>query len=196
MTPGGSPRDVEKQASRADAYSWLLASALHQQTAALEWTTHGVALLTAGITWDAVRVPYALLDPEYNRRTELGDTVRNAAMRPELATALRKRLEDFQVVGSVFCDPYRPNLYFMVPPGTDRRWPRRNLGPIGVECLGGTRPYIHHVGVPRVDQVAPPGPYWLTPPDSGVPRHVIAKRLYEMLHACIVQAEAAAPTTP
>lgn len=179
-TPPVHPLSGAERARRTTAHSWLLAAASDRHTAATEWDAHALALLTAGVTWDAVRVPYALLDPDFDRSTEPAE--------------LRRRLEEFKVSGSVFCDPYRPHLYFMVPAGTDRDWPR-TLAPVGVECLGGTRPYIHHVGVPRLDRVEPPGPYWLTPPDSGDRRHVVAHHLYEVLRACVARPEPAAPST-
>ncbi|MEU1372002.1 hypothetical protein ABZ454_38835, partial [Streptomyces sp. NPDC005803] len=166
MIPNAAERD-----RRATAYTWLLAAAQDGKVAMMEWDRHGTALLTAGVTWDAVRVPYALLDPTYDRDTE--------------PAVLRRRLAELEVDGPVFCDPYRPHLYFMVPAGTDQSWPR-TLVPAQVEILGGTRPYIHHVGVPRPNRVEPPGPYWLTPPHDEVRRHVAASHLYEVLQACAV----------
>ncbi|MFD0032561.1 hypothetical protein ACFVJK_30690 [Streptomyces sp. NPDC127172] len=185
MTPAGSSPVHALGAARRErqvaAHTWLLESAADRQTAATEWIMQGLALLTAGVTWDAVRVPCALLDPDFDRSTE--------------PAVLRRRVEELDVAGPVFCDPYRPHLYFMVPPGTDRDWPQ-DLAPAGVECLGGTRPYIHHVGIPRPDRIAPPGPYWLTSPNSGARRHVVAHRLYEVLHACAARPEPTGPSTP
>jgi hypothetical protein len=155
---------------RAAAESWLLATAPQRATAAMEWTTGGVAVLTAGVRWDAVRVPFKLLDPAFD-----GGTAPNV---------LRSRLEELHLVGPVFCDPYRPHLYFLVPPGTDRDWPA-DFTPVGVQCLGGTQPYIRHVGVPRLDQIATPGPYWLYPLDLGDRWHVDARHLYTVLRALV-----------
>lgn len=175
MTPAGSPAPLvpmrvlrgEDRERRAAAEGWLFRAATHQQTAAKEWNQQGIALLTAGIVWDAVRVPYTPLGADLERDAD-----------PD---HLRRRLAELGVIGPVFCDPYRPFLYFLVPPGTDRVWPR-DLAPAGVECMGGTQPYIHHVGVPRLDRTAPPGPYWLALPDDtgqlADPQH-----LYQVLNA-------------
>ncbi|MFF3517726.1 hypothetical protein [Streptomyces sp. NPDC002573] len=141
----------EDRERKAAAEAWLYRAATSSQAAGMEWSQHGIALLTAGIMWDAVRVPYAALG---------ADLERDAG--PE---RLRRRLHELQVAGPVFCDPYRPFVYVLVPPGTDREWPRM-LTQLGLECLGGTRPYVHHVGVPRLDLISPPGQYWLTLPDG------------------------------
>ncbi len=172
------PRGVSARGDRERhkaAEKWLYEAATVRETATQEWTTQGVALLTAGIMWDAVRVPYSPLGADLDRDTD-PDT-------------LRRRLHELQVCGPVFCDPYRPRLYVLVPPGTDRQWPR-TLAPIGVECLGGTRPYVHYVGVPRLDRIAPPGTYWVTPPD-GTRRHADPQHLYRVLHAWASELERA-----
>ncbi|MEU6421123.1 hypothetical protein [Streptomyces spiralis] len=126
-----------------------------------------MAVLTAGVIWDAVRVPYGVLGVDVEQGNE-----------PE---ALRARLEELGLSGPAFCDPYRPFLYVLVPPGTDREWPL-TLAPAGVECLGGTRPYVHYVGVPRVDRLGPPGLYWVTLPD-GSSRFTDSRHLFQVLHA-------------
>ncbi|WP_030183199.1 hypothetical protein [Streptomyces sp. NRRL S-813] len=95
---------------------------------------------------------------------------------------LRRRLHELAVEGPVFCDPYRPFLYVLVPPGTDEEWPRA-LDPMAVACLGGTRPYVHHVGVPRLHRAAPPGPYWLTAPHTAARRHTDPQHLRQLLEA-------------
>jgi hypothetical protein len=157
------------QARRLTAHNWLLEAAPHRHTAGMEWTSNHVALLKAGVTWDVVRVPYAVLDRTFDRDTE--------------PAALLRWLEAAEVGGAVFCDPYRPYMYVMVPPGTDRSW-KRDLAPAGVECLGGTQPYIHHVGVPRIDCVEPPRPFWVLSPDAGR-RHADADHLYKVLETCV-----------
>ncbi|MFH9663346.1 hypothetical protein ACH4NF_34370 [Streptomyces sp. NPDC017248] len=115
-------------------------------------------------------MPYTVLHTEFDYNTKPG--------------ALRQRLDELQVHGAVFCDPHRPCLYAMVPPGTDQHWPRA-LARAEIDCLGGTQPYIWHVGVPRIDITRPPGPYWLLPPDSVGRRHTDPEHLYEALHACV-----------
>ncbi|MFG2950493.1 hypothetical protein [Streptomyces adustus] len=135
----------------ADAEAWLLRAAPSPQTAAMEWARHCVAVLAAGQKWDVVRVPYAVLHPDFGLDTT-----------PD---KLRHQVSELKMSGSMFCDPYRPYLYVMVPPGTDKTWPY-DSSPAGVECLGGTRPFIHHVGVPSLDRLAPPGLFWLIPPYS------------------------------
>ncbi|REE61431.1 hypothetical protein BX257_4009 [Streptomyces sp. 3212.3] len=153
MTTNAQPPlyGIDDRQRRATAHQWLLAAATNRHVANAEWTDQRVALLTAGRHWDAIRMPYKALGAEMERDAE-----------PEL---LRDRLEELQVSGPVFCDPYRPFLYFLVPPGTDREWPRE-IARRGAECLGGTRPYVHHIGVPRLDVLAPPGLFWLSAPDG------------------------------
>ncbi|MFB9464544.1 hypothetical protein [Streptomyces cinereospinus] len=160
------------RARRLAAYHWLLESAPHRDTAGMEWTRYGVALLTAGIRWDVVRVPYEVLHPSFARDTAPRD--------------LTQRLGELGVIGPVFCDPYRPFAYFMVPPRTDQQWPR-DLAAAGVECLGGTRPYVYHVGVPQVERAAPPGLFWLAPPDEAKRQYVNPEHLHQVLHACVHQ---------
>lgn len=151
---------------RETAERWLLRAAPDPALALEEWG-RGVAVLVAGQAWDAVRVPYAVLDSTFNRGTQPGE--------------LRACVARLGLDGPVFCDPYRPFLYFLVPPGTDRDWPRETLARARIECLGGTEPYVHHVGVPRVDRTERPGLFWLLPPDSGRPRHVDAAHLVDVL---------------
>ncbi|MEV6029056.1 hypothetical protein [Streptomyces sp. NPDC052036] len=168
----------EDRERRAAVEAWLYRAATSRQTAAVEWTRQRIALLTAGIVWDAVRVPYPQLG---------ADLERDAG--PE---QLRRRLYELQVAGPVFCDPYRPFLYVLMPPGTDREWPR-TLTHMGVACLGGTRPYVHHLGVPRLDLISPPGPYWLSAPD-GTGRLTDPQHLYQVLQAqAVVTAIPGAP---
>ena len=160
-----------EHARRMAAQNWLLQAAKHRHTARMEWTEQGVAVLTAGLAWDVVRVPYDVLDPAFDRGTG--------------PAALLRRLDDAQVFGATFCDPYRPLLYVMVAPGTDRHW-NRDLARAGVECLGGTRPYVRLVGVPRVERTEPPGPYWLIPPDNAAGlRFADAEHLHQVLTACV-----------
>jgi hypothetical protein len=147
------------------AQQWLYAAAKDREAAVQEFRHLYVAVLTAGIMWDAVRVPCSALGPDLDYAT--GSEV------------LRGLLREWELSGPVFCDPRRPTLYFLVPPGTDRTWPA-DLAPLGVDCLGSATSYIHHVGVPRADRVALPGPHWLTPPD-GTGRYVDPQRLYAVL---------------
>ncbi|MEV6804671.1 hypothetical protein [Streptomyces sp. NPDC051132] len=135
-------------------------------------------MLTAGRQWDAVRAPYTAIDREFDRDTA-----------PEV---LRRRLEALGVAGAAFCDSYRPYVYFLVPPGTDRHWPA-DLGE--AQCLGGTPPYVRHVVVPRLDFVSLPGLFWLTPPDTGEPRLVDPEHLVQVLRAAAAEpASTAGPT--
>jgi hypothetical protein len=160
-------RTQQERARLHAAQRWLAEAATDPEVADREWTQQGVALLTAGVTWDAVRAPYKALGPGLDHETT--------------SDVLRRLLHDLRLSGLAFCDPYRPALYFLVPPGTDRRWPA-DLAPQEVECLGGTAPYIYHLGVSRVDRVAPPGPHWLMPPNGG-DGQVEPELLYRTLRA-------------
>lgn len=162
------PRHVLRgSARRTAAEDWLLEAAPDRQIAAAEWAQHGVALLTAGQAWDAVRAPYTLLNPESDRQTDPAE--------------LHRRWEELQVPGAVFCAYYRPHLYILVPPKTDRHWPHHDW-PAEVEILGQGQTYIHRIGIPYPKRIQPPGPFWLVPPHSG---HRLAspKRLHDALHA-------------
>ncbi|NUR01401.1 MAG: hypothetical protein HOY79_34200 [Streptomyces sp.] len=163
---------------RTAAESWLLAAAGDRERAATEWDRQGLALLTAGHRWDAVRIPPHLLNPALDRHAT-----------PAL---LRYHLTEARLSGAVFCDPYRPFLYLLVPPGADDDWPRA-LTAAGAERLGSDHSHTCHVGVPRIDRDRPPGSYWLQPPDSGGRRHVDAARLRDVLHARVHQPESGTP---
>ncbi|QKW30696.1 hypothetical protein HUT11_34710 [Streptomyces seoulensis] len=171
-----------RRGRRTAAEDWLLQSAEDRDTAVREWTAElGVAVLTAGITWDAVRLPYAVLDGSFGRDVTPG--------------ALRHRLEQLELAGAVFCDPFRPCLYVMVPAGTDAQWPRLPALP-GVECLGRTGPCVQHVGVPRLDRTDPTGPYWLRPPDRTSGRYADPNRLLAFLHARAAEPGPEPPAPP
>ncbi|MFJ4806035.1 hypothetical protein [Streptomyces murinus] len=174
-TPHG---DVHGRRERAE--KWLLKAAKSQNDAVVEWTEQGVALLTAGREWDVVRAPYTALGPDLERCTDVQE--------------LRRHAEELGG-GAVWCDRYRRCLYFLVPPGTDRGWPQdRHLA--GVECLGGTPPYIHYVGVPRVDRIEPSGFFWLAPLDSASQVLADPRRLYEALLARAGASQSPPPNTP
>ncbi|CAL9471643.1 hypothetical protein SUDANB145_02839 [Streptomyces sp. enrichment culture] len=159
------PNDADRE-HREAARQWLLRAAPDVRGALDEWT-RGVALLVAGRSWDAVRVPYTLLDPNFDHDTE--------------PSTLRTWVTRQRLNGPVFCDPYRPFVYFLVPPGTDREWPRDVFKVAGLECLGGTEPYVRHVGVPPVDRTERPGLFWLLAPDGVGFRHVDAGHLIAVL---------------
>ncbi|MFF4750516.1 hypothetical protein ACWD5R_17885 [Streptomyces sp. NPDC002514] len=158
QTPFGTPQE-----RRAAAEAWLHRSAT---TVIDDDWAHDVVLLTAGIAWDAVRLPYTVLDPDADVGTP-----------PD---AMRVTLKRLRLAGPVFCDPYRDCLYVMVPPGTDRGWPSR-LVDAGVECLGRNGRLGHYVGVPVLDRTEPPGPYWLAAPDVVAFRYVDPHRLRQVL---------------
>jgi hypothetical protein len=134
--------------------------------ATTEWRMQGVALLQAGRVWDAVRVAYELLADAGHA----GDPV-----------MLRHLLHTLQIGGPVFCDPFRDCVYVLVPPGTDASWPGA-LTKAGADCLGGTPPYIRHVGVPRLDRVSPPGTYWVIPPERATHPLTDPTHLQRVLH--------------
>ncbi|MER7477476.1 hypothetical protein ABTX60_07435 [Streptomyces sp. NPDC126510] len=148
------------------AQRWLLQAAPEEQVALNEWSC-GVALLVAGRTWDAVRVPYEVLDTSFDADTA--------------PKALRTCVADLRLVGPSFCDPYRPYVYFLVQAGTDRVWPAEEFESVKVECLGGTEPYVRHIGVPPIGRTERPGLFWLMPPDRVACRHVDAAHLLNVL---------------
>jgi hypothetical protein len=164
------------RASRNAAEQWLLRAAPDERTAH-QWS-QGIALLVAGRTWDIVRVPYNLLDVAFNHETE-----------PEALLACITRLH---LVGPAFCDPCRPFVYFLVPPGTDARWPHYEFRRTQIACLGGTNAYEHQVGVPSIDRTQRPGRFWVVPPDNATHRHVDADHLLAVLREKLAEAATAA----
>ncbi|MGW3263321.1 hypothetical protein [Streptomyces sp. NPDC001056] len=161
---------------RTRATQWMLRAATAPYTAE-QWTERGVAVLTAGIVWDVVRAPYSVLGRGLDRRTD-----------PEALRSLVTALG----AGAVWCDPYRPAVYFLVPPGTDEYWPRD----LAAVCQGGTGPYVHHIGVPSLDRTSPPGQFWLVPPDYGGPVLAGPERLHEALRERTSEPSAPASRTP
>jgi hypothetical protein len=166
----GADRGRQESAQR-----WLLQAAPNEQVARGEWGS-GVALLVAGRTWDAVRVPYDVLDPSFD-----GDTP---------SATLREYVTRLRLIGPSFCDPYRPYVYFLVRAGTDNEWPAEEFDAVKVECLGGTKPYVRHVGVPPVHCTDRPGLFWLVPPDRVAHRHVDAAHLLNVLRDRVRQRSA------
>jgi hypothetical protein len=160
QTPFGTPKQ-----RRDAAENWLRRSAT-TVTNEDSWS-RGVMLLTAGITWDAVRMPYTALNPAFGQDAS-SDT-------------LRLTLKTVRLSGPVFCDPHRACLYVLVPPGTDREWPS-DFVKAGVECLGRSGPLAHYVGVPALDRTECPGMYWLAAPDVVSFRHVDPHRLRQVLN--------------
>ncbi|MFF5860892.1 hypothetical protein ACFY8B_35745 [Streptomyces sp. NPDC012751] len=154
---------------RQAAQTCLLRSADDPGKAAGEWRSWGFALLTAGVTWDAVRADYDVLHPDFDRSTD----------RDRLA----ERVDELSLVGPVFCDPYRRCAYFLVPPGTDKWWTEAKT--LTVECLGGTRPCMRWVGVPVLDRIRPPSYFWLVPPDCASRQYVDPNHLHKVLHAAL-----------
>lgn len=162
------------RARREAAERWLLRAARDKRDALHQWS-RGVALLVAGRTWDVVRVPSTMLDPGFDHTTE--------------PAALLSCLTRLRLVGLAFCDPCRPFLYFLVPPGTDVHWPHHEFSRTQIACLGGTHYYEHHVGVPSIDRTQRPGRFWVVPPDSVTHPYVNADHLLAVLRQ--KQAEAA-----
>ncbi|RMB86157.1 hypothetical protein [Streptomyces shenzhenensis] len=52
------------------AKAWLYQAAPSHEAANEEWTTQGIAVLTAGIVWDAVRVPYTPLGADLDHHAD------------------------------------------------------------------------------------------------------------------------------
>jgi len=125
---------------------WLLSAAKEERTARQQWAEHGIALLSCGGIFSAVRIP--------------GDLVRAAAgatRTEEVNAYLRQALNG----GPVFVDTYSNLYYALVPSSTARCWNVRDLP--GVECLGRD----HYLGVPATDRTEPGGrSYWCVPMDS------------------------------
>lgn len=162
---------------RVRVTQWMLRAARPTPTPTPEgWAERGVAPLTAGIVWDAVRAPYSALGDGFTAWEELRSTVKALG------------------VGAVWCDPLPPAIYFLVPPGTSAYWPR-DSGLVGVVCQGGTPPFTQCIVVPSLDRTSPPGHYWLIPPDYGGPVLADPEHLYEALCARAAEAASCAPTT-
>ncbi|MGY9065706.1 hypothetical protein [Streptomyces sp. CAS3] len=165
---------------RTQATLWMLKAAESQEAVGREWRQRGVALMAAGIVWDVVRTPYSALGRGFDRCIDPRE--------------LRSQVQEMGV-GAVWCDPFRPFLYFMVPPGTDRHWPS-DMSQAGLDCLGGTPPYTRHTGVPRLDRLSPPGHYWLVPPDYGGDVLADPVHLHKELRERAGELSAQTPNTP
>jgi hypothetical protein len=128
--------------ARVRASMWLAASASNPGQAQRAWLDSGIALLPAGVLWDAVKLDAWLV------HQAVGDSA------PEL---VRGVLAGLGIDGPVIAERSRP-YYVLVPVGTAAIWDAH-----GTECLS----VATYLTVPAISRTRPPGPYWLQPPDGS-----------------------------
>ncbi|MFF2023338.1 hypothetical protein ACFVW2_16250 [Streptomyces sp. NPDC058171] len=138
------PAGRERELAVAD---WLLAAARDRNQARHEWATLGIALLTCGVIFSALRMP--------------GDLVRAAARTDDdegVATFLRHSLDGGPAIRDVYGDRY----YVLAPVGAGRAATVRTGCPeyLGQDC---------YLGVPEPSRTTPPGrAHWCVPMDVPV----------------------------
>lgn len=137
---------MNRDATERAITEWLARTHPDPAQAHTEWVEHGIALLPLGRRFAVVRVPERLI------HAALGTSHLD-----EITRLLTDRLKgpvirDSRSMGT----PY----YALIEWHAGLVWDTDEEAP----CLGdGT-----HMGVPRLDVVAPPGAYWLVPPrDAG-----------------------------
>ncbi|WP_414168749.1 hypothetical protein ACMATS_21455 [Streptoverticillium reticulum] len=131
----------------APASRWLLSRETHPYLAREAWMRDTVAVLQAGLHFDAVLLPAHVVH-------RLTGTSEMAAVERVFRVA--------GIDGAVIVD--RPNRGYtvLVPPGTSTTWHVP-----GIDCLGKDHPR-GYVRVPAPHRAEPPGAYWLlTPPDDS-----------------------------
>ncbi|GGP86019.1 hypothetical protein [Streptomyces melanogenes] len=129
--------------ARAAITNWLASAHATPAQARREFNV-GIALLRTGDVFDAIRLPASVV------HSAAGSSAPEAVV-AFLAKGLR--------VGAVIHDAYGVGVWYyaLVPPGTYDHWRVP-----GVECLApGT-----WLGVPRLDLLSRPGPYWALPPHA------------------------------
>ncbi|GHH32609.1 hypothetical protein [Streptomyces candidus] len=124
-------------AARADAANWLAHAHADPPTAHHDWQARTLTVLPLGVRFDAVRIP--------------ADVLYAAILNVRPAGV--SRLLDQLLGGPVVQDADRW-FYPLVPVGRADRWQSRAARYLGRGAW---------LGVPQVDQVAPPGAYWAVP---------------------------------
>lgn len=122
--------------------NWLARAHPNPGQAHTEWREHHIALLPLGRTFSVIRIPERLV------RASLDTTDLNRT-----ASLLADRLQ-----GPVIRDsrPMGTPYYALIQWHSGLVWD----GDEDTPCLGDGA----YMGVPRLDRVTPPGPYWLVPP--------------------------------
>lgn len=128
-----------RSASVVPISEWLARAHDDPATVHREWMDRRLAVLPLGRRFDAVRIPVEVLDAALGGLRGL----RPAAVAPLLEQVLR---------GPVIQDDARW-FYPLVRVGGAVRWRSHAARYLGQGWLG----------VPQVDQVAPPGTYWVAP---------------------------------
>ncbi|RZU28304.1 hypothetical protein EV284_6470 [Streptomyces sp. BK022] len=174
------PMPAEERQALEAAWNWLLRAADSQRVAEREWEPGhgGRTLLRAGKTFDVLRVTYRALG------VRLPDRAGGRPL-PVPRPDLLGRLAELGITGMVYRTDYRPYLYFLVPPGTDRTWPKPRLLRDQVECVGGSYADVHLVGVPSPLCTEGPHLHWVRPFGPGGPAEWLADP--EHLHQVLLE---------
>lgn len=129
-------RPPAEDAAPTDAATWLAHAHPDPTVVHKEWRDQVLAVLPLGARFDAVRIPADVL--------HAGVIVRPAGLAPLLEQLLG---------GPVIQDSTRW-FYALVPVGPAARWQSRAADYLGLGTW---------LGVPQVDQLAPPGMHWVVP---------------------------------
>lgn len=117
--------------------SWLANAHTDPVAAHEEWADRRLAVLPLGVRFDAVRIPADVL---YAALVN----VRPAGVAPLLE----------QVLGGPVIQDAERWFYPLLPVGPAARWRSREADYLGSDTW---------LGVPQIDQLAPPGAYWVVP---------------------------------
>ncbi|MET8696937.1 hypothetical protein ABZV65_30855 [Streptomyces bauhiniae] len=178
------PMSPEEREARFEAWEWLLRAAKDRKVAEREWVPiGGPALLQAGKVFDVLRVTYRALG------MRLPDP-RGGPPLPMSRTDLIDRLAALGITGMVYRSDYRPYLYFLVPPETDKRWTMPPILRDQAECSGGSYADTHLVGLPSPNSLEGPHLHWVRPFGPGGPAAWLADPEH-LLTVLVERAEAA-----
>ncbi|WP_200302213.1 hypothetical protein [Streptomyces adelaidensis] len=145
---------------------WLARAHPHPDRARAEWSDRGVALLPMATRFSAVRLSSQLV---------------HAAVGTHEPKALAEELA-FRLDGAVIHDSFSVGraYYALVHWHAGLVWDNNDND---AQCLGADA----YLGVPRIERVAPPGTYWLVPPqyEGDYCRPEAVRRLVEQGRAVL-----------
>ncbi|MBH1938378.1 hypothetical protein I5Q34_29670 [Streptomyces sp. AV19] len=126
---------------------WLVSRETHPRVAREAWSKGLPATLRAGIHFDAVHVPAALVE----------DGIRGSRDRD----AVERHFRAVGITTAVLVSRRRDRYSILVPPDTADTW---NVP--GAQCLGATN-HTNYLATPPPTRHEPPGAHWLLPAPEG-----------------------------
>ncbi|WP_282795047.1 hypothetical protein [Streptomyces sp. CC224B] len=143
LDPVPAGRAITGRERRAAIQQWLLTSAGSERQAHRQWACGSVAVLRCGQTFDAVRIPVALVEGAAGTDD-----------RQRIAAYLNEALFG----GATFIDEVTKHVYCLVEASAGD-WDTPDTWYLGKH---------HHLGVPRLDATRVERTYWLVAPDVPV----------------------------